>query len=121
MSKEDAGNLPLSSIYSDNGVYNIPCGSINWQSFIFARADTSTDIDVLLQPPSTAIVLIYKMLEMLGSNDVGLTCYSRLLTSSSSLRTCMCVSCPRSRCKGQPYNSVPVYKSGCVFFPQLRT
>jgi hypothetical protein len=78
MSKEDAGNLPLSSIYSDNGVYNIPCGSINWQSFVFARADTSTDIDVLLQPPSTAIVLIYKILEMLGSNDVGLACYSRL-------------------------------------------
>jgi hypothetical protein len=42
----DAGNLPLSSIYGNNEAYNIPCGSIHWQSFVYARADTSTDTDV---------------------------------------------------------------------------
>jgi hypothetical protein len=51
----DAGNLPLSSIYGNNEAYNIPCGSINWHSFVYAQADTLTDTDILLQPPPTTV------------------------------------------------------------------
>jgi hypothetical protein len=63
----------------------------------------------LLQPPPTTVVLVYKMLEMLSSNEIGLACYNHLPTSPASLRTCACVSRPRSRCKGQPYNSVRLH------------
>ena len=52
---------------------------------LYARANTSTDADVLHQPSPTTVVFIYKMLkmlEMLSSTEIGLACYNHIPASS---------------------------------------
>jgi hypothetical protein len=96
MSREDANTFLTkfafcaSSIYAERCLFIAPANSLSdtgqssfvWHlqqqwgierilhfyqsTVLYARADTSTDADILPQPSPTTVVFVYKMLEMLS-------------------------------------------------------